>query len=231
MSVSTRPGATALTVTPRAATSRATDLVNPITPAFAAPYAASPVFPSSATTAATCTTPPYPTRPGRRACRSCGERLARERDAVRVARRDAHQRRRDPPGEPGEYPTGARLEGERGAERGERAHRLLPTHGRGHLLDEQPGQLRPVANRTRFDAGHDRQPGRVKDNPGQMTRQPTGRRLHQRAVERRADGEEPYPRALGGRQRQEAIHRARVPRDDDLAAPVQVRRHQHVARR
>ena len=39
MSVSTRPGATAFTVTPRAATSRASDLVKPITPAFAAAVA------------------------------------------------------------------------------------------------------------------------------------------------------------------------------------------------
>src|SRR5437588_687018 len=48
MSVSTNPGATALTVMPRAATSRANDFVRPITPALAAAYAACPAFPISA---------------------------------------------------------------------------------------------------------------------------------------------------------------------------------------
>ena len=50
MSVSMKPGATALTVTPRAASSRASDLVRPMTPALVAAYIACPPLPSSPTT-------------------------------------------------------------------------------------------------------------------------------------------------------------------------------------
>src|SRR5207244_13148904 len=63
--------------------------------------------------------------------------------------RSAHERRRNPPAEPGEDATRTGLEGEGGAERGERPHRLLPAHGRGHLLHEEPGQLRRAAHRAR----------------------------------------------------------------------------------
>src|SRR5947199_5023 len=247
MSVSTRPGATAFTVTPRAATSRASDFVKPITPAFAAAYATCPALPISATTEVRFTILPYRARtmartaalvqwktpvrlvrrtrsqssslrrrrsastarpalltsrsrarPGRRASRSCGEHLPRTRDAVHVARRHAHERRRNPPAEPGEDATRAGLEGEGSAECGERPHRLLPAHGRGHLLHEEPGQLRRAAHRARLDAAHDRQPRRVKRHPGQMAREPSGRRLHERAVKRRAHRQELRPRAAGG---------------------------------
>ena len=78
-------------------------------------------------------------------------------------------------------------------------HALAPAHGAGHLLDEALLDLGGIGDRRRQHVGDQRHRGRLDLDLGQRLGHGVGGRLHQRAMEGRADVE-----------RQEAAHAVRL---------------------
>src|SRR5213592_3631184 len=195
--------------------------------------------PSSASNAAIARPMPRPppvtiaTRPSRAPFVIGSPRLrlspARPRSRARLDRRERllEPRRvfdREPPGavdgaleEPGQHAPWPDLDEGRGALGRDAPHAVGPADRARHLPEEEGLDLRRGASHARVGVAHDGDRGIGDRDRAELAREPLGGRRHERAVERRAHREHdallPTP---GGGEREGALHRGAVPRDDDL---------------
>ena len=122
-----------------------------------------------------------------------------------------------------EHAAGADLiDGDR-AVRLEKQHRLPPAHHARHLLDQpRPDRLR-VGDRTREHVGDERHSGRLDLDVLQAPAHHVGRRLHQGAMEGRADRQQHRaPRAEFRRERDGPLDRLLGARDHHLPRRIVV---------
>src|SRR5436190_1643082 len=91
--------------------------------------------------------------------------------------------------ETAEHRAGAHLNIVGDAFRRKTAHHLFPAHGRRHLAHERINRRRGIALRLGIDVGDDRHARVLDRDRAQVRRETILRRLQQRAVERRADGQ------------------------------------------